>query len=74
MVVMMIPDFIRRCDAYCREAGVKRVWLSKRLLQDTYRLEKLANGDVDIGVQRLERASRDLAKLEAACRTRGEAA
>jgi len=63
---MTISDFIQRCDAFRAKRGVTRVWLSKRLLGDTYRLEKLASGEVDIGVKRLERAMNDLAALEAA--------
>lgn len=70
---MTIPEFISRCDAYCKRADVSRVWLSKRLLSDTRRLDHLANGNVDIGVKRLERAVRDLADLEAAL-DHGEAA
>lgn len=62
---MTIPDFIARCDAYCQTAGVTRNWLSKRLLKDTFRLEQLASGSVDIGVRRLERAVADLATLSA---------
>lgn len=61
---MSIPDFITRCDAYQVAANVSRVWLSKRLFNDTYRLDHLAAGESDIGVQRLERAVEDLAKLE----------
>lgn len=61
---MNIPDFIARCDAYCAAARVSRVWLSKRLFQDTYRLEQLASGETDVGVKRLERAAEDLADLE----------
>lgn len=62
---MTISDFIARCDAFCAKRGVTRVWLSKRLLGDTYRLDKLAAGEVDIGVKRLDRAVSDLAALEA---------
>jgi len=62
---MTISDFISRCDALCEKRGVTRVWLSKRLLGDTYRLEKLASGEVDIGVKRLDRAVSDLSALEA---------
>jgi hypothetical protein len=61
---MSIPDFISACDRYCEAAGVSRVWLSKRLFQDTYRLEQLAAGQTDVGVRRLERASEDLATLQ----------
>lgn len=61
---MTIPDFIARCDGFCRTAGVTRVWLSKRLFADTYRLDNLAGGSVDIGVKRMERAAGDLASLE----------
>lgn len=71
---MTIPEFIRRCDAYCQAAKVGRVWLSKRLLADTYRLEHLAGGRVDIGVKRLERALSDLAALEAQLPSSSEAA
>lgn len=63
---MSIPDFIERCDAYQLRADVSRVWLSKRLFNDTYRLDDLAAGKSDIGVQRLERAEIDLAALEVA--------
>jgi hypothetical protein len=59
-----IPAFIQRCDRYCEAAHVTRTWLSKRLLKDTFRLQQLAEGHVDIGVKRLERASRDLTALE----------
>jgi hypothetical protein len=62
---MNIAAFIARCDAYCEAEERSRVWLSKRLLDDTYRLDKLAKGEVDIGVKRLERAVDDLAALEA---------
>lgn len=61
---MSISDFIARCDAYCAATGVSRVWLSKRLFQDTYRLDHLAEGKTDVGVKRLERAADDLAGLE----------
>lgn len=63
---MTIPDFIARCDRYCETTGAKRVWLSKRLFQDTYRLDQLASGATDVGVKRLERAVRDLRALELA--------
>lgn len=63
---MSIPDFISRCDRYCEAAGVSRVWLSKRLFADTNRLADLAGGTSDVGVNRLARASADLAALEAA--------
>lgn len=62
---MTLADFIARCDAYCASTKRSRVWLSKRLLDDTYRLDKLAKGEVDIGVRRMERAVDDLAALEA---------
>lgn len=62
---MNIPDFIARCDAYCAEAGLARATLSKKLFQDTYRLDDLAAGKGDVGVKRLERAISDLATLEA---------
>lgn len=62
---MTIPEFIEHCDAYCATAQVSRTWLSKRLLKDTFRLEHLAAGTVDIGVRRLERAVADLAELQA---------
>ena len=61
---MSIPDFIARCDTFCEARGVSRVWLSKRLFADTYRIEQLASGDTDVGVKRLERAVEDLADLE----------
>ena len=71
---MSIPAFIERCDRFCVEAGVSRTWLSKRLLKDTRRLQELAEGKVDIGVKRMERAKRDLAVLETETRTKRSAA
>lgn len=71
---MSIPEFITRCDAYQKAAEVSRVWLSKRLFNDTYRLDSLASGESDVGVQRLERAVADLADLERARTERDEAA
>lgn len=61
---MSIPDFIARCDRYCANAKRSRVWLSKSLFDDTNRLDVLAGGKSDVGVMRLERATRDLAALE----------
>jgi hypothetical protein len=61
---MSISEFIARCDQYQEAAGVSRVWLSKRLFQDTYRLDDLARGGTDVGVKRLERAAADLEELE----------
>lgn len=69
---MTITNFIGRCDAYCEAAGVSRVWLSKRLFNDTFRLEQLAAGTSDVGVMRLERAERDLAALVAAVGSHGD--
>jgi hypothetical protein len=63
---MDIADFIARCDRYCAAADVSRTWLSKRLLHDTYRLDLLGKGEVDIGVKRLARAADDLGGLERA--------
>jgi hypothetical protein len=60
---MTIQEFINRCDRHCEAAGVSRVWLSKRLFQDTYRLDQLASGETDIGVKRLDRAAADLEAL-----------
>jgi hypothetical protein len=61
---MTIADFIERCDKFAAQRGVSRVWLSKKLLADHRRLDKLARGEADIGVQRLERAADDLSALE----------
>lgn len=61
---MLISEFIARCDLYCRKAEVSRVWLSKRLFSDTYRIDNLAAGKCDVGVKRLERAVCDLSDLE----------
>ena len=63
---MTIPQFIARCDAYCAKAGVSRVWLSKRLFQNTYNLDRLAADEADIGVRRLERVGEAQAELESA--------
>lgn len=62
---MTITDFIKSADAFCDRFGVSRVWLSKRLFGDTYRIGRLADGSVDVGVRRLERAAADLADLTA---------
>lgn len=61
---MSISDFIARCDAFCEAQGRSRVWLSKRLFNDTFRIETLAVGATDVGVRRLERANADLTALE----------
>jgi hypothetical protein len=61
---MSIAEFIAACDRFCETRDVTRVWLSKRLLADTYKLDHLASGAVDIGVRRLERACADLEELE----------
>lgn len=68
---MTIEQFIARCDRYCADADVSRVWLSKRLFSDTDRLNQLATGGSDVGVNRLARAARDLAALERAHGRRG---
>ena len=63
--VPTIPAFVARCDAFCAAKGRGRVWLSKRLFNDTNRLQKLADGTAaDIGVRVMERAVADLAALE----------
>lgn len=62
---MTISDFISRCDRYCADAGVSRTWLSKRLFADTFRIQSLADGKSDVGVNRLARAMSDLEALEA---------
>jgi hypothetical protein len=61
---MTLTDFIARCDAYCRKAGVSRVWLSKALLANTYHLDRLARGEGDIGVRRMNKVLEALAALE----------
>lgn len=71
---MNITEFIVSADAFCDRFGVSRVWLSKRLFGDTYRIDKLADGSVDVGVRRLERAFRDLATLTADRLLKAEAA
>lgn len=71
---MTIPEFIARCDAYCEATGRTRVWLSKSLFADTFRLRNLADGSADIGVKRLERAIDDLTALEAEAPSQGAAA
>lgn len=62
---MTISEFIARCDRYCEAVGRTRKALSKQLLLDTSRIDDLEAGGTDIGVNRLERASSDLAALEA---------
>lgn len=61
---MTLSEFTTRCDRYCQAAGVTRTWLSKRLFSDTDRLKDIAADTTDVGVKRLERASRELAALE----------
>ncbi|SPU55898.1 Uncharacterised protein [Brevundimonas vesicularis] len=60
---MSIAPFLAACDAFSAETGQSRRWLSKRLFSDTYRLERLEDGSIDVGVRRLERARADLALL-----------
>lgn len=60
---MTIADFIARCDRYCRDKGVSRVWLSKRLFSDTRKLDQLDDGTADVGVRRLEKADADVRAL-----------
>jgi hypothetical protein len=60
-----ISDFIERCDRYSDLHKVSRTWLSKKLFNDTYAIEHVATGQRDMGVKRLQRATADLAKLEA---------
>lgn len=60
---MIIADFISRCDLYCQDRGVSRVWLSKRLFSDTFKIDQLAAGSADVGVRRLEKADADLRAL-----------
>jgi hypothetical protein len=61
---MPISDFIARCDAFCEARGLSRVWLSKRLFNDTFKIENLDVGATDIGVRRLAKADADLTALE----------
>jgi len=61
---MSIHDFIKRCDAFCDATGQSRTWLSKKLFSDTFKIENLAAGAVDIGVRRLGKACVDLESLE----------
>ncbi|QTC88166.1 hypothetical protein [Brevundimonas pondensis] len=68
---MLIPDFIARCDAFCEAHGQSRVWLSKRLFNDTFKIENLDAGATDIGVRRLAKAEVDLAALEKGAATHG---
>lgn len=60
---MTIPAFIARCDAFCVDRSVSRVWLSKRIFSDTRKLDQLADGSADVGVRRLEKADSDLTVL-----------
>lgn len=66
---MSINDFIERCDRFCEATGLARATLSKKLFQDTYRLEDLAADKSDVGVKRLERAIAALEELEAGQRS-----
>lgn len=61
---MTIPEFIARCDLYCANASVSRTWLSKRLFADTFRIQSLAEGKSDVGVNRLARAVTDLDAMD----------
>lgn len=71
---MGIPEFIERCDRYCLARGVSRVWLSKKLLGDTYWLGKIADGRANLTVKRFGRAIADLEKLETEAMQAGKAA
>lgn len=62
---MSITEFIASCDRYCRKSGASRTWLSKKLFADTYRIQSLADGKSDVGVNRLARAAADLAAIDA---------
>ncbi|MBD3571680.1 hypothetical protein EJ082_01645 [Brevundimonas diminuta] len=63
-----IPDmtrlFIERCDAFAASRGVKRSTLSVWLFNDGKRLDQIASGTSDVGVQRLHRAAEALCELE----------
>jgi hypothetical protein len=61
---LTIPAFIARCNAYCEATGRNRVWLSKRLLDNTNRLDLLEKGECDVGVRRMAQAVDALAVLE----------
>lgn len=61
---MSLSAFIERCDRFCEASGKSRVWLSKRLLGDTYHLDRVVEGKADIGARRLERLQDDLTDLE----------
>lgn len=58
-------QFIARCDAFAVRRKVKRSTLSAWLFNDGKRLEQIAAGVSDVGVQRLHRAAEGLAALEA---------
>lgn len=59
-----LAAFIGRCDRLAERLFVSRATLSLRLLRDGKRLDDIASGRSDIGVQRLSRAERDLAAME----------
>lgn len=63
---MSITEFVTLCDRYCADTGASRTWLSKRLFNDTYRIQSLADGKSDVGVNRLARAAADLTALRVA--------
>ena len=56
--------FIRRCDNFAERRRIKRSTLSAWLFNDGRRLDQLAAGKSDVGVQRLSRAVEALSKLE----------
>lgn len=73
--VPTIPVFVEMCDAFCKETGRSRVWLSKKIFNDTNRIEVLATRqDTDMGVRRLEAAVGELRGLEAQARKEAKAA
>lgn len=65
-MLMSITEFVTLCDRYCADTGASRTWLSKRLFNDTYRIQSLADGKSDVGVNRIARAAADLSSLRAA--------
>lgn len=64
-----LQDFVSRCDAYAKAAGVSRVTVSKKLFGQTRKLDDLANGKVDVGYLRLVEAIKQLGLMEAEAAT-----
>lgn len=59
-----LAAFLNRCGCVADRLKISRSRLSTLLLSDGKRLDQLASGESDIGIQRLSRAEALLAEME----------